>query len=174
MIGSDTTASSLTCLFYELCRQPDIITRLQNEIDEVYAGPDTVDSVSLSKLPFLNAVINETLRLHPPVPSGVQRVTPPEGLQIGKHFIPGSTIVQVPTHTMCRGKFKISNISRCRFRSSYLTHFTLDERNFASPNDFIPERWTTNPELVKNSAAFVPFSVGMFLPFFLLFTPSIG
>jgi hypothetical protein len=28
--------------------------------------------------------------------------------------------------------------------------------------------------LVKNSAAFVPFSVGMFLPFFLLFTPSIG
>ncbi|VUC30184.1 unnamed protein product [Clonostachys rosea] len=137
--GSDTTAASLTCLFYELCCRPEIITRLQGEIDQVYAGPDTVDSVSLSKLPLLNAVINETLRLHPPVPSGVQRVTPPEGLQIGKHFIPGNTIVQVPTHTMCR-----------------------DERNFASPNDFIPERWTTNPELVKNSSAFVPFSVGRY------------
>lgn len=58
----------------------------------------------LTKLEYLTACINESLRLHPVVPSGVQRITPPQGLQIGTTFVPGETIVQVPTYTLHRGK----------------------------------------------------------------------
>lgn len=58
---------------------------------------------AVSELPYLDAVINETLRLHPPVPSGLQRITPPEGLFIGETFVPGNTVVQAPSHTMFRG-----------------------------------------------------------------------
>lgn len=102
---SDTTAATLTCLFYQLGLDPKSLTTLQQEIDDAFNGADIIDSAILSKLPYLDAVINESLRLHPPVPSGVQRMTPPEGLQIGERFVPGNSIVQIPTHTMYRGTF---------------------------------------------------------------------
>ncbi|OCL03915.1 cytochrome P450 [Glonium stellatum] len=135
--GSDTTAASLTNLFFQLALDPQQVSNLRKELDEYFQDSNKVDAVTLSKLKRLNAIIDETLRLHPPVPSGVQRVTPSEGLRIGDTFIPGNNIVQVPMHTAFR-----------------------DERMFARPLEFIPERWTTQPELVKDSSCFIPFSVG--------------
>lgn len=90
-------------------------------------------------VPLLDAVINETMRLHPPVPSGTQRVTPPEGLWIKDRFIPGNTIVQVPSYTVFR-----------------------DERAFLYPNEFIPERWTTRPELILDKSVYIPFNTGTY------------
>ncbi|GKT63277.1 cytochrome P450 [Colletotrichum tofieldiae] len=80
-------------------------SRLREEIDSYFAQNEEPEHSSLSKLSYLQACIDETLRLHPPVPSGVQRMTPPEGMEIDGTFIPGNTIVQVPTYTMFRGKF---------------------------------------------------------------------
>jgi cytochrome P450 len=51
---------------------------------------------------YLNGVINEALRLHPPVPSGVLRQTPLEGLMLNGVFIPGDIIVSSPSWTMGR------------------------------------------------------------------------
>ncbi|PYH91424.1 cytochrome p450 monooxygenase [Aspergillus ellipticus CBS 707.79] len=137
--GSDTTSASLITLFFELASDRRVLEALQDEVDQYFETVETLDSISLSKLPYLEAVINETMRLHPAVPSGVQRMTPPEGLLIDKTWIPGDTIVQVPYHTLFR-----------------------DERLFVRPHDFIPERWTTRQELVKDSSAFVPFSTGRY------------
>jgi hypothetical protein len=50
----------------------------------------------------LNGAINETLRLHPPVPSGLPRLTPPEGITIGDTFIPGDTTLMLPYWSMGR------------------------------------------------------------------------
>lgn len=79
------------------------------------------------------------MRLHPPVPSGTQRVTPPEGMWIGERFVPGDTIVQVPSYTVFR-----------------------DARAFEQPGEFIPERWTTMPELVRDRSVYIPFNTGAF------------
>ncbi|KAF7556322.1 hypothetical protein G7Z17_g1549 [Cylindrodendrum hubeiense] len=92
--------------------------------------------MALSKVKYLQAVIDEGMRLHPAVPSGVQRMTPPQGMQIDETFIPGNMIVQIPTYTVAR-----------------------DPRCFERPDEFIPERWTSQPELVKDSSAFAPFSM---------------
>lgn len=35
-----------------------------------------------------------------------------------------------------------------------------DARNFVAPDEFVPERWTTRPELVRNKSVFIPFSTG--------------
>lgn len=37
-----------------------------------------------------------------------------------------------------------------------------DERNFEHPNEFIPERWTSRPELTRNASVYSPFSIGKF------------
>ncbi|RDL30137.1 uncharacterized protein BP5553_10415 [Venustampulla echinocandica] len=137
--GSDTTAATLTCLFYELATHRAKLEKLQTEIDAYFKEVETPSNASLSKLPYLDGVINETLRLHPPTPSGLQRQTPPEGLTVGNVFIPGNTLVQVPMHTLFR-----------------------DDRSFQNASEFIPERWTTQSELTKNVSVFTPFSIGLY------------
>ncbi|RYP10371.1 hypothetical protein DL764_000705 [Monosporascus ibericus] len=139
--GSDTASGALTFLLFELCTHPDALRELRDEIDSFYRERATLtDYDDLHKLKYLQACINEAMRLHPAVPRGFQRMTPPEGLQAGDYFIPGNAIVQIPTHTM----------------------FT-DERYFPRPEEFIPERWTTRrDELVRDASVFVPFSMGVF------------
>ncbi|KAH7140458.1 benzoate 4-monooxygenase cytochrome P450 [Dactylonectria estremocensis] len=137
--GSDTTATTLTCLFFLLATNKSACSKLHEEIDRFLLTSIELNHSSISRLKYLQACIDETLRLFPPVPSGLQRMTPASGLQIGEMFIPGNTIVTVPSYTLYR-----------------------DERFFASPDDFIPERWTEIPELVKNASVFAPFSVGRY------------
>lgn len=103
--GSDTTAASLTCLFLELATHPDAARRLQHELDELFRENPAPDHYTLSKLPYLQACVDEALRLYPAVPAGGQRVTPPEGLRIGEDlWIPGNTIVQTPQYILHRGR----------------------------------------------------------------------
>ncbi|KAF5638147.1 cytochrome P450 monooxygenase cytochrome P450 [Fusarium sp. NRRL 25303] len=135
--GSDTTSSSTTCLLHHLALHPDVLDKLQAEIDEYKSTHDEYDLVSLSKLQYLQACIDESLRLYPVVPSGVPRMTPPEGLQLDDVYIPGDTIIHNPSYTMYR-----------------------DERCFEKPNEFIPERWITRPELIKDASVYAPFSTG--------------
>ncbi|KAG9495039.1 hypothetical protein J7337_013270 [Fusarium musae] len=135
--GSDTTSSSTTCLLHNLVLHPDVLAKLQAEIDEYKNTHDEYDLVSLSKLQYLQACIDESLRLYPVVPSGVPRMTPPEGMQLDGVYIPGDTIIHSPSYPMYR-----------------------DERCFEKPNEFIPERWTTKPELIKDASAYAPFHTG--------------
>lgn len=103
MAGSDTVAAMLTYATMHLASDSRVLRKLQYEIDHC-ADETGLDATSIAKLPYLNAIISETLRLHPPVPSGVQRMTPPKGLWIKDVMIPGNTIVQVPMNTVHRGR----------------------------------------------------------------------
>lgn len=103
---SHTAAIALTCLFFELARQPRALKLLQDEVDECYAaaGEAEPSAQALSRLEYLQACMTETLRMWPPSPSGLQRKTPPEGLQLGSVFIPGDVVVQNPQYTIYRGE----------------------------------------------------------------------
>lgn len=102
--ASDTTAAALSCLFAELATHPEVTKALQDELDAFFQENPEPDANALSKLKYLQACTDEALRIMPVVPSGGQRITPPEGLEIsGGLFIPGDTIVQVPTYTLHRG-----------------------------------------------------------------------
>lgn len=72
---------------------------LQKELDVL----SNLSQDKLVGLKVLEALINETLRLHPPVPSGTQRMTPSEGITIGDQYIPGDVMVCIPSHTIFRG-----------------------------------------------------------------------
>jgi cytochrome P450 len=69
---------ALSNLWYYLLIHPVYYKRLQQEIDATFLrGEDPIDQERLAKMEFLNACINESLRLAPPVPSGSQRGVPP-------------------------------------------------------------------------------------------------
>ncbi|KAF7969163.1 hypothetical protein HWV62_28216 [Athelia sp. TMB] len=66
--GRDTTAATLTFLFYLLAENPAMLERLREEIMTVVGPSARPTPEAIKKMPFLRASINETLRLFPPVP----------------------------------------------------------------------------------------------------------
>lgn len=70
--GHETTATVLVWALYRLHRDPETLERLRAELAE--AGPE-IDPATLAKLPYLDAVCQETLRMHPPVPIVLRRLT---------------------------------------------------------------------------------------------------
>ncbi|KAJ7816265.1 cytochrome P450 [Mycena leptocephala] len=138
--GADTAASALSSLFFFLLSNPNYYVQLQEEIELHFPpGTDPLDTKTHTEMMFLNACINETLRLHPPVPTNGPRQVPlgSHGKLIAGFFIPEGTQVYVPPYSL-----------------------HLDARYFSpSPEKFMPERWI-DPLLAPNVHAFIPFSYG--------------
>lgn len=93
---SDTVAPTLVFTFYELVLHPHHQQRLFEEIRFV----DINDLSALRSLPHLNGVINESLRVHPPVPTGGYRQSPEGGMSIGGQYIPGNITIVAPRYTL--------------------------------------------------------------------------
>lgn len=67
LAGRDTTACTLTFAIYRLAEHPDILKRLREEILDVVGSNRRPSYDDVRNMKFLRAVINETLRLYPPV-----------------------------------------------------------------------------------------------------------
>ncbi|KAF2707633.1 putative benzoate 4-monooxygenase cytochrome P450 [Pleomassaria siparia CBS 279.74] len=132
--GSDTTATCMAEILIILANHPEYVQKLREELDPLLRSGDFFCQATY---PILDSIINETLRMYPTVLFPSARETPAEGIQIGDVYIPPFTGI-----------------------SMNVWHVHHDPRNFAYPDDFIPERWTTKPELVLNRAAFIPFTIG--------------
>lgn len=141
MGGSDTTAATLTFLFYHLAKDPSQVEKLRAELEPLLNGRSTLEQKDVSKTKHLNGVIQEALRLHPAIPSGFPRTTPPEGITISGTYIPGNMTVVLPVYTMQH-----------------------DEANYERAEDFVPERWYSRPEMIKNKDAFLTWNIGKFTP----------
>ncbi|EIN11087.1 cytochrome P450 [Punctularia strigosozonata HHB-11173 SS5] len=116
--GSDSTASVLNFAFYYLLNDRSKYEKLQAELDDAFPTGSEITSSRLNGLPYLNAVVDEALRLGTPF-SGLSRVVPEGGAMIDGHFIPGGTIVGVPAYTQ-----------------------QVSAENFSpEPEAFRPERW---------------------------------
>lgn len=108
---SETTASSLTSILYELAKTPDGILRLRNEITALADSGKHLSNQNLQSLDFLNGVINETLRLHPPT-GLLQRKTPSGGIMIGETYVPGDVTVFCPFNVVGRSKSFVKSVGR--------------------------------------------------------------
>ena len=115
--GVDTTATALTFAMFYLCLHSEYQAILRQELSE-HGLDKTFAVTALQPCKTLNAFIDETLRLHPPIPSGLYRTSPPEGLTIGDRHIPGSVTIVMPTYTIQRCKPSMS--------TSYLLKDQLD------------------------------------------------
>ena len=97
--GTDTTSTTLTYLVWAVLSQP----KLQHELEtEVAALNEDYGDLDLERLPLLNAVIEETLRLYGAAPAGLPRAVPPGGVTIDEKFIPAGTTVTTQAYTFHR------------------------------------------------------------------------
>jgi cytochrome P450 len=119
LAGTDTTANALTVATYNVLANPQILSHLRTELDN--AMPDIsafYPQAHLKTLPYLRAVIKESLRLSYGTTARLMRIVPPGGATMCGQHVPGGTRVSF---------------------SHYL--YNNDAGVFTSPADFRPERW---------------------------------
>ncbi|OQD61524.1 hypothetical protein PENPOL_c016G07209 [Penicillium polonicum] len=98
MAGHDVLAVTLRTILYYVARSPRVEDKLRGELATIithYRPTDAIPYTETSKLPYLGAVINESLRIHGNLGLINERVTPPEGARIDGYHIPGGTIVGI-------------------------------------------------------------------------------
>jgi cytochrome P450 family 110 len=127
--GHETTASSLAWSFYWLHRLPEVGQKLRTELNSL--GKDA-EFTTIAKLPYLNAVVSETLRLNPVVVFVGRQLKQPFEL-MGYQFEAGTSL----------------------FPSIYLTHQREDI--YPEPKKFKPERFL---ERQFSPYEFIPFGGG--------------
>ena len=130
-----TIAATMTWCTYHLSRNPDVRARLEEEVDTVLAGrlPGFHD---VPKLKYARAVVDESLRMTPPV-TYLGRVTT-EDVVIGGYRIPEDTMVELSIRTPMR----------------------YDDY-FLEQDEFRPERWLTEPKPRLPRMAYAPFGSGI-------------
>ncbi|KAK7022167.1 cytochrome P450 [Favolaschia claudopus] len=139
--ASDTSTTTMTSVVWFLLSHPAYYQRVQEELDRVIPSGDNLpDSDKQSHLHFVTACINESLRLHPPLPSGGTRKVPMKagGRSIAGRFVPEGTSIAIPCYSLHR-----------------------NPEYFSYPDQFLPERWLPDSKLERhNVSAFMPFSIG--------------
>ncbi|WPH03317.1 cytochrome P450 [Acrodontium crateriforme] len=136
--GTETTATALSGTTYWLLRSPDKMQKLCDEVRGALKDFDDITLESLAKIKYLQACLQEGLRMYPPVPSALVRVTPKGGCIICGEYVPENVFVGV--HHMS-------------------TYRSPD--HFKNPKEFHPERWLGDPEYKDDHLDAVEiFSVG--------------
>lgn len=133
--GSETTPSAMSWTCMLLGRHPEVQRRMQEEVDEV-VGDRPVQAGDLRALDYTRRVIQEALRLYPPVWALGRKCV--QDTELGGHRIPAGTEV---------------------LYSIYAVHH--DPKVYDNPEAFDPDRWL--PERAKGvpRSAFMPFGAGV-------------
>lgn len=104
--GSDTTAVTLTFLVWCVLARPQLHAALLEELRQEKESCGGVDarfaSDRLEKLPLLNAIIHETLRLYGAAPGSLPRKTPPGGATVGGMYIPDTAVLSTQSWSLHR------------------------------------------------------------------------
>ncbi|KAA8516656.1 hypothetical protein F0562_016838 [Nyssa sinensis] len=92
--GSETNSITIEWAMTELLRNPDLMRKVKDELDRVVGRKRKVEESDMDELPYLQAVVKETLRLHPPLPLLLPRNTM-EDINYMGYLIPKNTQVLV-------------------------------------------------------------------------------
>ncbi|TDZ39337.1 Cytochrome P450 monooxygenase BOA3 [Colletotrichum trifolii] len=140
--GTETTSTFMSALTYHLLQRPDCLKHLQDELRCIFRQHSDINGESTKPLKYLNAVIEEGMRIFNPAAFGLPRVSP--GANVTGEWIPKGTVIATATHVTSR-----------------------DERWFCKAKEFHPERWLPADHPCHNATfdqdqkeASKPFSIG--------------
>ncbi|HJS76687.1 MAG TPA: cytochrome P450 [Burkholderiales bacterium] len=131
LAGEDTTANTLAWMIYLLYRHPDALRRAREEV----LGRDLHNYESMTALPFVDACINETMRLKPVAPIII--LQPTRDTVVAGIEVPKGTILM------------------CLMRAG-----AIDERRFPDARAFDPARWLSGATAASPKRVSMPFGAG--------------
>ena len=134
LAGHETTANTLAFVWYLLSQAPDVEARLHAELDSVF-GERSPTLADVPKLEFTRAVVEETLRLYPPIPILAREALATETIA-GWHVPKGSMVMVIP----------------------WLLH--RNRKLWDRPDHFLPERFLGTNGPTPDKWHYVPFSIG--------------
>ena len=132
--GSETSATTLNWSWYSLSQYPDVLARVQQEVDQAsYANTPGFEHID--ELPYIRQVVEEVLRIYPPVWLFSRKA-------IAQDEIKGITIAPA------------TDI----FISPYFMH--RHPQYWSQPDKFDPQRFTDEASKAQHKTAYIPFSAG--------------
>ncbi|KAG2330550.1 hypothetical protein Bca52824_001730 [Brassica carinata] len=137
--GTDTSTNTIEFAMAELISNPKLMKRAQQELDEVVGKKNIVEESHITKLPYILAIMKETLRLHPTIPLLVPH-RPAETAVVGGYTIPKDTKVFINAWSIQR-----------------------DPNVWENPTEFHPERFLDNNnscDFTGTDYSFLPFGSG--------------
>uniref|UniRef100_A0A672LXA1 Cytochrome P450 3A n=1 Tax=Sinocyclocheilus grahami TaxID=75366 RepID=A0A672LXA1_SINGR len=133
--GYETTSSTLSFFFYNLATNPEAMEKLQEEIDQTFPDKAPVDYEAVMNMEYLDAALNESLRLFPIV-GRLERVCK-KTVDINGLLIPKDMVVMIPTFALHR-----------------------DPDYWSDPESFKPERFTKGNKESIDPYMYMPFGLG--------------
>ncbi|KAF2464532.1 benzoate 4-monooxygenase cytochrome P450 [Lindgomyces ingoldianus] len=125
LAGSDTTAITISTVFFYICHDKRVYLKLVREIRSTFPNPEAiVHCPELLNCKYLRACIDETLRMAPAAPSELPREVLPGGVEIDGDHYPQGVIVGTPNWSMGR-----------------------NEEHYGDAYTFRPERWIVSDDL---------------------------
>lgn len=95
--GSETTATTLAGATYKLLTNPEVYERLKAEVRGAFGSVEEINVKSVNGLTYMLAVLNEALRMYPPIASNLVREVPKGGVEVAGRFMPGGVSFFVPS-----------------------------------------------------------------------------
>ncbi|KAL5212027.1 hypothetical protein ABZP36_022874 [Zizania latifolia] len=138
--GGDTIAFTVEWVMAELLHNPSEMAKVRAELKEVLGGKKIVDEADAANMPYLQAVLKESMRLHSVGPLLIPHLAVEDGVEIGGYSVPKGTTVMFHAWAIMRDP-------------------TVWER----PNDFVPERFLkreTPLDFRGKDIEYIPFGSG--------------
>ncbi|KAK7280721.1 hypothetical protein RJT34_25788 [Clitoria ternatea] len=137
--GTDPSSATIVWAMTALLRNPEVMSKVQGEVRNLFCDKDFINEDDIQSLPYLKAVIKETLRLFPPSPLLLPRETM-EPCELNGYQIQPKTLVYVNAWAIAR-----------------------DPETWEEPERFYPERFLDDSNLVEikdNYFEMIPFGAG--------------
>ncbi|XP_028787488.1 geraniol 8-hydroxylase-like [Neltuma alba] len=136
--GIDTTSSTIEWAMAELVRNPEKLKKVKEELKQAINEDEQLEDFHISKLPFLRAIVKETLRLHPSFPLLVPHKTEDEVQLCGCFMVPKNAQVLINVWAIGR-----------------------DPSVWDDPKQFMPERFSaTEIDFKGHDFELIPFGAG--------------
>ncbi|CAI0439179.1 unnamed protein product [Linum tenue] len=138
--GIETSTTTLEWIISEIMKNPRVLQKAQQEVRQVFGDEynNKFGEAGLDQLKYLDMVIAESLRLHPPVPLLVPRENKYQKVNLDSYEIPINTNVIVNAWAINR-----------------------DPRHWTEPDEFYPERFNgSSVDFNGNNFQFIPFGAG--------------
>ncbi|XP_036968051.1 cytochrome P450 3A30-like isoform X1 [Acanthopagrus latus] len=133
--GYETSSTTLTLLAYSLARNPEVMKRLQAEIDSTFPNKGPIQYEALMQMEYLDSVVSEGLRFYPPA-GRLERIAK-QTVKVNGVTIPKNMLVMIPV---------------------YALHH--DPELWPEPEEFKPDRFSKQNKQNINQYTYLPFGLG--------------